>query len=98
MKPSIRTLRHYLGHFCTSGLAFFGLLTYPAALFAQNTEEASGVPQTAWVLPYFAILLFLGLGILILLRSAKRTDSCYTLEEQAAIRAEEMKKATKSHV
>ncbi len=84
-------------HAFSVGVAVLGTLILPALLFAAE-EKAEGVDPGTWVMPYFFILLGLGLGVVILLRPSKRTDSSYTPEELAAIKAEEMKKITGSHV
>ncbi len=45
-----------------------------------------------WVLSYALILLFVGLSIVILVRSAKRKDSAFSQDELDKMREEELKK------
>lgn len=76
----------------------FVSFVHPILLFAQEDKKGEEVDPGTWVMPYFFILLALGLSITLLLRSSKRTESVYTQEELDAIKAEEMKKITGSHV
>lgn len=59
--------------------------------FAQEEQAAEEKPPE-WVLPYILILLFLSLAIIILIRSAKRSDTAFSIEEQTAQKEEAMKK------
>ncbi|MDR0870082.1 MAG: hypothetical protein LBN39_04745 [Planctomycetaceae bacterium] len=80
-------VRNYLFTFAAAVFAFL----QPVLLFAQ--EAAKEEPKDPdWVLSYFLILLFLGLAITVLLRSAKRSDTAFSVEELAAQKEEAMKK------
>ncbi len=96
MIPLSRLCRS-IRHFFSLGIATFSVLL-PTLLFAAEEDEKAGVDPGTWVMPYFFILLGLGLSIVLLLRPSNRTESSYTPEELAAIKAEEMKKMTGSHV
>lgn len=61
----------------------------PAVALAAKDEDKGG-PE--WVLPFFLVLLFLGLALAILCRPSKRTDTALTQEEQDAAKAEKQKK------
>lgn len=71
------------------------VLIFLQPLFAFAADEPEKAPE--WVLPYFLVLLFVGLSIVVLLRTANRSDSTFSQEELDKIREEEMKKMTGSH-
>lgn len=74
---------------------FVALLIGLQPVFAWAADDPETPPE--WVLPYFLVLLFVGLSIVILLRSPKRADSAFTQEELDKIKEEELKKMVSSH-
>ncbi len=76
---------------CFSAVCFFCL---PVLAFAAE-EEPEKAPE--WVLSYALILLFVGLSIVILLRTANRSESTFSQEELDKMKEEEMKKLTGTH-
>ncbi len=71
--------------------SFFVALTFFfQPVFALAADEAESKPE--WVLSYFLILLFVGLGVLVLLRPANRSETAFTQEEIDQRKEEEMKK------
>ncbi|OHB70114.1 MAG: hypothetical protein A2V70_03655 [Planctomycetes bacterium RBG_13_63_9] len=41
---------------------------------AKKTEEKEGGGSTLWTIPYFLVILGVGLGLLVILRSSRRRD------------------------
>ncbi len=65
-------------------------------VFTLAAEETAEKPPE-WVLSYALVILFVGLAITILLRTAKRSESAFSQEELDKMKEEEMKKLTGQH-
>lgn len=88
--PMVRSwffrFRNILSRTILAVLFFF----QPLFLFADDDKS-----EPEWVLSYFLVLLCLGLGVLILLRPTKRSDSAFTQEELDKIREDKIKEMKK---
>jgi hypothetical protein len=69
------TARHGLSY---SAIALGGWFATAAAAWARQSTPppttSSSQGPTAWVLPYFIVILCIGLGMLVLCRTSRRSD------------------------
>ncbi len=54
----------------TNGTACWALVVFAA----PEVNEPGSATQSAWVLPYLLVIMFIGLGLLGVLRSSRRRD------------------------
>ncbi len=55
----------------TNGTACWGVVVFAAA---PKVNEPGSATQSAWVLPYLLVIMFIGLGLLGVVRSSRRRD------------------------